>query len=79
MTKSASTSSIHSSYTPVSQTLSGMVREMHNGLIAAIDSEQSSLVLLHTMKVSVEKEGREKEGGGNRIHSACSVLQYLSV
>eukprot|EP00026_Physarum_polycephalum_P001431 Phypoly_transcript_01432.p1 GENE.Phypoly_transcript_01432~~Phypoly_transcript_01432.p1 ORF type:complete len:1125 (+),score=151.07 Phypoly_transcript_01432:404-3376(+) len=50
ITKSASTSSVHSSYTPVSQTLSGMVREMHNGLFATIDSEQSPIVLLHAIK-----------------------------
>jgi hypothetical protein len=51
---------VNSSYTPVSQTLSGMVREMHNGLFATIDSEQSPLVLLHTIKVEEKKRKRKR-------------------
>lgn len=30
-----------------------MVREMHNGLIAALDSEQATLVLVHVIKVNI--------------------------
>jgi hypothetical protein len=38
-----------------------MVREMHNGLFATIDSEQSPLVLLHTIKVEEKKRKRKRE------------------
>jgi hypothetical protein len=38
-----------------------MVREMHNGLFAAIDSEQSPLVLLHSIKVEEKKRKRKRE------------------